>query len=117
MAPPTSVDRDPPPQARKCSASVLPVSTRVFVSQISGLTLPSAAELPKNVVENQTLSSARIPMTVMSHRGWNPVPFNALIAISPATTPAAPSKLPPSQTELRCDPMMTRGVCDRGRPW
>jgi hypothetical protein len=110
MAPPTSIDRDPP--RKRANA---PVSTRVFFSQISGLTLPSAAELPKNVVENQILSSARIPMTVMSQRGWNPLSFSALIAISPATTPAAPSKLPPFQTESRCDPMMTRGRL-RSRP-
>ena len=44
-------------------------------------------------------------MTVMSRRGVTPRCRSAWIATRPATTPAAPSKLPPCGTELRCEPM------------
>ena len=51
------------------------------------------------------LSSARMPMTVRSQAGVMPRRRSAATATSPATTPAAPSKLPPCGTlvQVRAD--------------
>lgn len=107
--PPASIAAGSPPDARMCSATLTPLSTRVAASS-SARRVPSALRAPMNGTPNHSPSSPRIPTTLTSRAGTTPASRSAQTTTSPATTPAAPSKLPPRATESRWDSTTTGGA-------